>query len=63
MNIFRSAFRIVKHRLYVLTGRGIRVSDWVIEEQQDAECMYDPDLEEELRKAIEDQMRVPDHML
>lgn len=59
MNIFRSVFRIVKHRLYVLTGRGIRITDWVVEADQEIESFHSIDLEKELIEA----MRVPDHML
>ena len=53
MNIFETMYRIVKFRLYELTGRGTRITDWKIEETQDIEPMYGLDLEEELIKAIE----------
>ena len=52
MNIFESMYRIVKFRLYQLTGRGIRITDWKIEATQEMEPMHGVDLEEELIKAI-----------
>ena len=53
MNIFRTMYRIVKFRMYELTGRPPRIEDWVIEDTQEMEPMYGEDLEAELIKAIE----------